>query len=131
MRRLRPGILRLWRQYRLDKSIARWVMRRGYTQIRMTSSSFATLMGVSGHDLHEYFSKTLGIDFRTWLTRLRIEDAKHMIDAFPDRNIATISKDVGFSDRSNFSRQFLLYTGMTPKKWQGRKKTVRPGGTHS
>ena len=96
-------------------------MNRGYTQSRITSSSFAALMGVTGHDIYNYFNCVLGVDFRTWLTRLRIEEAKRLMGTKKDVNISDISKEVGFSDRSNFSRQFQLYTGMTPSDWRHGK----------
>jgi AraC-like DNA-binding protein len=38
----------------------------------------------------------------------------------PDTPAVDIAARVGFSDRSNFSRQFLAYTGLTPAQW--RKK---------
>ncbi len=118
---LRSGVLRNWKMLRFSRSISKWVMHRGYTQSRITSSSFAALMGVTGHDIYNYFNCLLGVDFRTWLTRLRLEEAKRLIDSRKDVNISDISKEVGFSDRSNFSRQFLLYTGMTPGAWRQRK----------
>ena len=128
MASLRHGVLHNWRMLRFSRSISKWVMTRGFTQSRITTSSFAALMGVTGHDIYNYFNCLLGVDFRTWLTRLRLEEAKHLMDKKKDVIISDIAKEVGFSDRSNFSRQFLLYTGMTPNAWRHRKNASERGG---
>jgi AraC-like DNA-binding protein len=67
---------------------------------------------------YAYFRERIGLDFRTWRTRLRLEDAKRMLAENPFLPPADAARLCGFSNRSNFSRQFLAYTGQTPAEWQ-------------
>ena len=72
----------------------------------------------SKDQLNSYFTHELGKDFRTWRTELRIEDAKQLL--LEDRKMSTniIGEMVGFSDRSNFHRQFTKIVGCSPKHWR-------------
>ena len=65
-----------------------------------------------------YFTDRLGIDFRSWRTELRIKEAKEMLLTHKDYSINFISEVVGFSDRSNFHRQFTKSVGCSPKEWR-------------
>ena len=67
----------------------------------------------------------MGLDFRTWRTRLRLEDAKRMLLEHPEMEPADIARRVGFSNRSNFARQFLAYTGRTPVAWREEARMSR------
>ena len=60
----------------------------------------------------------VGIDFKTWRTQLRVEDAKKML--IENRALSTniIAEMCGFSDRSNFHRQFVKIVGCSPKEWR-------------
>jgi two-component system response regulator YesN len=57
-------------------------------------------------------------DFNTWRTTLRIEDAKIILLDNRELPISLVGEMVGFSDRSNFHRQFTKIAGCSPKKWR-------------
>ena len=75
-------------------------------------------MGISPSQLHQYCLKELGMDFRTWRTSLRIEEAKKMLLEEPGTSISLIGRRVGINDRSNFSRLFKSHTGYLPSDWR-------------
>ena len=52
--------------------------------------------------------------------------AKDMLLRYPDCSATIIGDSVGFSDRSNFARQFKKHTGMTPGEWRERD-LIKPG----
>ena len=120
-RRLPEQALR--RMDRLEKSLARWVDDKGWRTPVRTVGEAAERLGTNSETLYYYFERRVGMDFRTWRTRLRLEDAMRLLREEPDTPAADIAARVGFSDRSNFSRQFLAYTGLTPLQW--RKKAGR------
>ena len=68
--------------------------------------------------LHLYFATKLGVDFRTWRTNLRIEEAKTLLLENKDASINIIAEASGFSDKSNFHRQFVKIVGCSPKEWR-------------
>ena len=75
-------------------------------------------MGINLSQLHQYCLKELGMDFRTWRTSLRIEEAKKMLISEPSTRISVIARRVGINDRSNFSRLFKEHTGYLPSDWR-------------
>ena len=105
---------------RLDKQVQDWVDGKGYRLPDKTISDTAKRLGTDGATLHRYFKQQRGIDFRSFRTKLRIEDAKAMLLAEPDTPAAVIGRRVGYSDRSNFTTHFKNLTGLTPDTW--RKK---------
>lgn len=86
----------------------------------------ALRLGTDSATLRSYFKNVIGEDFRSWRTRLRIEEAKLLLLREPGLHIYRIGYLTGF-EKGNFSRQFHLYTGYTPGEW--RKKYIpSPGG---
>ena len=101
----------------LESRLQAWVRNKGYRLPQRTLMEAAESIGTSYPLLYRYFSAD-GRDFRTWRTALRIEDAMEQMRAEPDTPISTISRRVGFSDRSNFARLFKQHTGVTPYQWR-------------
>ena len=103
---------------RLEEALDRYVERKGWREPVRTVGEAAERLGTDTRTLHRYFRQRVGLDFRTWRTRLRLEDAKRQLAENPALPPATAARLSGFSNRSNFSRQFLAYTGLTPAQWQ-------------
>lgn len=121
----------LQRMDRLEKSLVRWVDGKGWREPVRTVGEAAERLGTDSETLYYYFRQRVGMDFRTWRTRLRLEDAMRLLREEPDTPAVDIAARVGFSNRSNFSRQFLVYTGCTPLQWRAstgsRQTTEKPG----
>ena len=98
---------------RLERSLEAWQARKGWREPVRTVGEAAERLGTDTGTLHAYFRDRIGLDFRTWRTRLRLEDP------------ADAALLCGFSNRSHFSRQFLAYTGQTPAEWQKRAGVSR------
>ena len=107
-----------WRMERLEKALEAWQARQGWREPVRTVGEAAERLGTDTGTLYVYFRERIGLDFRTWRTRLRLEDAKRMLADNPFLLPADAARLCGFSNRSNFSRQFLNYTGQTPAEWQ-------------
>ena len=106
------------RMDRLEKALDLWKKNKGWRKPVRTIGEVAESLGTDTGTLHRYFKERVGMDFRTWRNRLRLEEAKRMLLERPDLQAAEISRRVGFSDRSNFAREFLAYTGFTPGQWR-------------
>lgn len=116
-----------WRMERLEKTLEAWQARQGWREPVRTVGEAAERLGTDTGTLYAYFRDRIGLDFRTWRTRLRLEDAKRMLADNPLLPPADAARLCGFSNRSNFSRQFLAYTGQTPAEWQKRAGMSRDG----
>ena len=112
---------------RLESSLSRWLKDKGWRTPVRTVGEAAEQLGTDSKTLYYYFERRVGMDFRTWRTRLRLEDAMRLLREEPDTPALDIAERVGFSNRSNFSRQFLAYTGFTPGQWRATDRK-EPGG---
>jgi AraC-like DNA-binding protein len=102
---------------RVEARLQTWVDNKGYRKPQRTLMEAAESIGTTYPILYRYFAAD-GRDFRTWRTALRIEDAMEQMKAEPDTPLSTISRRVGFSDRSNFARLFKEHIGLTPYQWR-------------
>ncbi len=108
---------------RLEKALDRWLETASWRLPFRTLREEADYLGTDSVTLFHFFEQRMKIDFRTWRNRLRLEDAKRMMLEDPGASTAEIARRTGFSDRSNFSRAFLSYTGLTPAKWREKART--------
>lgn len=98
--------------------LEKWVGERKYTSPDSTLEDVAKDIGISSLQLAYYFRTVIGQSFQTWRKRLRIRDAQVLIAQNPEKSIASIGYSVGIMDKSNFRRQFLEETGMTPMEYR-------------
>ncbi len=103
---------------RIDKAVEKWVQDKLYCEYDKTRDQVAAELHTSREMLNLYFSSHLGIDFRTWRTNLRIDEAKRLLLENEDASINIIAEASGFSDKSNFHRQFVKIVGCSPKQWR-------------
>ncbi len=102
---------------KLDSALNRWVESGRYREFDKTRDEIAAELHTSKELLQTYFADK-GQDFRTWRTELRIADAKKMLLANKNISVNAIGERCGFSDRSNFHRQFQKAVGCSPKQWR-------------
>ena len=110
---------------RLERALSGWLENKGWREPVRTVGEAAERLGTDTGRLHRYFRERVGMDFRTWRTRLRLEDAKRMLLEHPQMQAAAVARLVGFSNRSNFARQFLAFTGRTPAEWRAKARMSR------
>ena len=103
---------------RLEKALDKWVADKKFREYDRTRDDIARELRTSKEMLHLYFATKLGVDFRTWRTNLRIEEAKTLLLENKDASINIIAEASGFSDKSNFHRQFVKIVGCSPKEWR-------------
>lgn len=103
---------------RLERSLKKWVANKGYCEFDKSREDIAKELRTTKESLHHYFVTKKGVDFNTWRTELRIEEAKRMLIENMDFSINIIGELAGFSDRSNFHRQFVKLVGCSPRQWR-------------
>ena len=106
-------------EYRkLEKALDQWVSEKRYREYDKSREQIARELNTTKDILHHYFMTRKGVDFKTWRTVLRIEEAKRLLLEDRDASTNIIAEVSGFSDRSNFHRQFVKIVGCSPKQWR-------------
>ena len=103
---------------RLERSLEAWVQEKRFREYDKSREEIARELNTSKEVLHQYFTLRKGVDFKTWRTELRIEEAKRLLLENKDASTNIIAEVSGFSDRSNFHRQFVKIVGCSPKHWR-------------
>lgn len=103
---------------RLEKALEKWVEEKRYREYDRSREEIARELKTSKELLHLYFTTKVGADFKSWRTELRIEDAKKLLLERKELSINMVGEMSGFSDRSNFHRQFTKIVGCSPKQWR-------------
>ena len=103
---------------KLERALHKWVREKGFREYDKTRDQIADELHTSKEILHLYFTTKMGIDFRSWRTNLRVEEAKRLLLENVDASTSIIAEASGFSDKSNFHRQFVKIVGCSPKEWR-------------
>lgn len=82
-------------------------------------AGFAERAGMNLSYLSHLFSKTMGMPFRTYLRRLRMDRARHLLSG-PMQRISEVAYAVGYTDPNRFRLDFKSHTGLAPSKWRER-----------
>ena len=103
---------------KLEKSLENWVASKCYREYDKSRDEIVRELNTTKEVLHLYFATVKRVDFKTWRTELRIEEAKRLLLENKDVSTNIIGEVSGFSDRSNFHRQFVRIVGCSPKQWR-------------
>ncbi len=103
---------------KIARALDKWVKAKRYREYDKTREEIAKELNTSKEMLHLYFVTRMSVDFKTWRTRLRIEEAQTLLLENPEMSTNIVAELSGFSDRSNFHRQFTKIVGCSPKQWR-------------
>jgi YesN/AraC family two-component response regulator len=68
------------------------------------------------------FSHTIGLPFKSYLTRLRLEKARELLSD-PTRRVSDVAFAVGYSSANRFRLAFKAATGLAPVTWRSSLRT--------
>ncbi|MCD7736845.1 MAG: response regulator [Lachnospiraceae bacterium] len=109
--------------YRESKSNS--VVKKAQSYIRENYSHDISLddvsraVNISPYYFSKIFKEESGENFIEYLTHVRVEKAKELLEK-PDLSIKAISSMCGYSDPNYFSRLFKKQTDMTPREYRMR-----------
>ena len=86
---------------------------------RVPLSELARELGISKSMLSRRFRQVMGVSFRAYLLRLRLEKAKALL-ATGGFSITEVAQMVGFGDLPRLDKLFKRYTGVTPSAYRHR-----------
>lgn len=93
---------------------------------KISVSDICDAVGCSKSTLLSSFKKRYGITVNTYLTSLRLERAKELLDE-GSSSIAEIAAECGFSDQSYFSKVFSALVGISPSEYRQERKKATSG----
>jgi transcriptional regulator GlxA family with amidase domain len=91
------------------------------------ASPVAAMMQIAGLPERSFvrrFSKATGMSPLEYVHRLRIEEAKQMLET-SDAQIEAVAAEVGYQDASFFGRLFRRRVGLTPAQYRRRFSSLR------
>jgi len=89
-----------------------------YLKTGVNIEDMARFLKVGRTTLSMFINNEEGMNFNMWINSLRIEEAKKLFIEYPNHNLIEISEMVGYSESSNFSRQFKIITNVSPSLWR-------------
>jgi two-component system, response regulator YesN len=91
------------------------IQQRYWEQVSL--SALAGQVGMSKYRLSHRFREEIGITFRDYVLRVRIERAKVLL-ADSHVSISEVAQNVGFGDLPHFDKVFKRYAGITPSAYR-------------
>ena len=98
-------------------------MRRDYAK-ELRAGDLAQSLKMSRFQFCRLFKRSFGCSFRTYLTRLRIGSACHMLSkSGAAASVTEVGLAVGFQDASHFARMFRQAIGESPSSTPERRQS--------
>jgi AraC-like DNA-binding protein len=107
----------VWEELRLQILEGKYYLHNG-----VNIEEMAHFLKIGRTSLSNFVNNDEGMSFNSWINFLRVEEAKILLLKNPDYNLAQIAEMVGYSESSNFSRQFKLFTRESPSVWRQQHK---------
>lgn len=91
-----------------------------YLQTEITPQDISDRLRINKHQLSQVLNQELGLKFNDLINKYRIEEAKEMILSENGKSlkIIHIAYDVGFNNKTTFTRNFKKYTSLTPSEFR-------------
>lgn len=110
----------------LEKQLQRWVKQKGFLLGNVTMNDVAKATYTNRTYLSKYVNTTYKCSFKTWITQMRMEEAKKLMQQRPDLSVSDISKLTGFASVESFSHVFTRIENISPLKWRDRCRCDEP-----
>ena len=89
----------------------------------LTINQLCEHFGCSRSRISHIFKSTLGVNFREYLTNLRLADAESLLK-YSDLTVTEIAYSVGFCDSNYFSSVFKKRYQISPKRYRQKYKVI-------
>lgn len=106
------------KEAKLEQRINEWKEEKLYLTDQITINDIAERLGTDRRYLSRFINEHYGINFSRWISEMRIEEAKRLMEQKPDEGLEWVALQTGFSSLSYFSKVFSQVVGVSPKKWR-------------
>jgi len=104
----------------IDHVVERWLASGGYLQAGITNPVAAGEMNIPRYQLTAWVKASGHSSFTRWITALRIEEAKRVLQEHRDWTNEAVADHCGFS-RTHFQKIFKQATGVSPSDYQEKQ----------
>ena len=106
------------KEAKLEQRINEWKEEKLYLTDQITINDIAERLGTDRRYLSRFINERYGINFSRWISEMRIDEAKLLMEQKPDEGLEWVALQTGFSSLSYFSKVFSQVVGVSPKKWR-------------
>lgn len=106
------------KEAKLEQRINEWKEEKLYLTDQITINDIAERLGTDRRYLSRFINERYGINFSRWISEMRIEEAKRLMEAKSEVSLEWVALQTGFSSLSYFSKVFSQVVGVSPKKWR-------------
>lgn len=107
----------------IQSSLDQWCDNHGYKDTAVNMPTLSNTLDIPRHELTQFFSEHRNTTFRIWLSEIRLNAAKKMMQDYPEYSNDIISSECGFSSRSYLYKIFKEKEGCTPNLWRSKNST--------
>ncbi len=108
---------------RLNELICKWINTEMYLQQGLTIEQASKDLNTNRTYLSNYINSSEQKSFREWINFLRIQKSKELLLTQAQLSIYEVAEQSGYSDSSNFNKQFVKSTGISAYNW--RKQNLK------
>ena len=101
----------------LKPRVVAWIESKNYLKEQFTIEDLAALLATNKYYLSRFIKENYDMNFSTWISSLRLEEAKRLMQSDKNMKLEDIAFAVGFSSLSYFSKVFSRLEGTTPSAW--------------
>lgn len=105
---------------RVEHAVERWIQAGGYRRCGLNIPNAADEIGIPRYLLSAWL-KQQGLTYSTWMTDVRIDEAKRVLVQHPEWNNEAVASHCGFRDRTYFQKKFKEITGLSPAEFAKRQ----------
>ena len=102
----------------IEMRVKDWIDKEGYLKPGISLSELSTQLFTNRTYLSLYINKVYKMSFRDWISSLRIEYAKRLMNRHAEMKINEISEKAGFVSLNHFTRIFSAREGCSPARWR-------------
>ena len=107
----------------LNKMICKWIESEMFLKTGLTIEQASRDLNTNRTYLSNYINSSEQKNFREWINFLRIQKSKEILLTKPELSIYEVAEQSGYSDSSNFNKQFVKSTGISAYNW--RKQNIK------
>lgn len=108
------------RWLQIQSSLDQWCDNKGYKDTSVNMPTLSNTLDIPRYELTQFFAEYRHTTFRIWLSEIRLNAAKKMMQDYPDFSNDIISSECGFSSRSYLYKIFKEKEGCTPNLWRSK-----------
>jgi AraC-like DNA-binding protein len=89
-----------------------------YKDADLSVADLATRLSITPTQASALINHELGMNFRTFINRRRLEEVKRELVELPEKSVLDIAFENGFNSKTSFNTLFIKETGISPRDYR-------------